>query len=519
MIKYSGNYHQYLIGVKTRTLLRRAATTALIFMMTAVISTFIPGTVSGATSLMEEKLLFEKAIQERAEKIVEKITGSKDMVVLTNVELAYEEPKEGQKRDFIGAQRAEEDYLPGITYSYVPFDTYNIGQQNVITKRITVLITLPLGTPENIVERVKKETNELLGLNPLRGDTVQVAKITFTKETKKLADYFADYSQHIYWLFMMILLTLFLFGPLSHFFKTIVKAMELRIEADTRIRGGAELTGAGGALGGGAGLPLSGPIELTLDRRRPQLKEGDQSQMKRFGFINDGNLKNLIYLVKKEPPETIAVVISYLPQGMASQILTSLPPATQAKVAMNLATVKILDPSEVDVIEKDIKTKIDYLLGGEDSFMQILDSVDRETQENILKTLETENPTLAVKLKSQLFFFEDLVLLDKSSILKVIRECQRRQVSLALALKNAPEDIKLKIMDALTEGARAMLAEQIDLLGEVSEKRISEERKLIESTVKDLEKNGDIVIDRSKKGGTDSSGGGTGGGYDIVTRK
>jgi len=482
--------------------------------------------IFSATSLMEEKLLFEKAIQERAEKIVEKITGSKDMVVLTNVELAYEEPKEGEKQDFLGARRAEEDYLPGITYSYVPFDTYNIGQQNVITKRITILITLPINTPENIVERVKKETNELLGLNPLRGDTVQVAKITFTKETKKLADYFTDYSQHIYWMFMMLLLTLFLFGPLRHFFKTIVKAMELRIEADTRIRGGAELTGAG--LGGGAaGLPLGGPIELTLDRRRPQLKEGDQTQMKRFGFINENNLKNLIYLVKKEPPETIAVVISYLPQTMASQILTSLPPATQAKVAMNLATVKILDPSEVDVIEKDIKTKIDYLLGGEDSFMQILDSVDRETQENILKTLETENPTLAVKLKSQLFFFEDLILLDKPSILKVIRECQRRQVSLALALKNSPEDIKVKIMDALTEGARAMLAEQIDLLGEVSEKRISEERKLIEAAVKDLEKNGDIVIDRTKKvskentpgGGTTARGGISDSGYDIVTRK
>ncbi|PKN02129.1 MAG: hypothetical protein CVU77_01530 [Elusimicrobia bacterium HGW-Elusimicrobia-1] len=483
---------------------------ALRLFIAAIFSLLSAASAFAATSLMEEKLLFEKAIQDRAEKIVEKITGSKEMVVLTTVELAYEESKKDGERDaFAGARRAEEDYLPGITYSYVPFDTYSMGQQNVVIKRITVLITLPLETQELLSERVRKETNELLGLNPLRGDTVQVTKIAFSRETKKLREYLEDYSRHLYWFFLMGLLTLFLFGPVRSFFKTVVKAMELKIEADTRIRGGAELTGAG--MGGGGNPFGGGSMELVLDRKRPQLKEGEQNPMKRFGFINDANLKNLIYLIKKEPAESIAVVISYLPQHMASLILTELAPATQAKVAMNLATVKILNPADVDSIEKDIKTKIDYLLGGEENFMQILDSVNRETQENILKTLETENPTLAVKLKSQLFFFEDLILLDKTSLLKVIRESQRRQISLALALKNSPEEIKTRVMDALTEGARAMLAEQIDLLGEVSDKRIQEERKMIEAAVKDLEKNGDIVIDRAKKEQGD--------GYDIVTRK
>lgn len=485
---------------------KTAGAPALFF---AAVLSLLFSSAYAATSLMEEKLLFEKAIQDRAEKIVEKITGSKEMVVLTTVELAYEETKKENERDaFAGARRAEEDYLPGITYSYVPFDTYSMGQQNVIIKRITVLITLPVEIQEALAERVRKETNELLGLNPLRGDSVQVTKIAFSRETKKLREYIEDYSRHLYWFFLMGLLTLFLFGPVRHFFKTVVKAMELKIEADTRIRGGAELAGAG--VGGG-GNPFGGSMELVLDRKRPQLKEGEQNPMKRFGFINDANLKNLIYLIKKEPAESIAVVISYLPQHMASLILTELAPATQAKVAMNLATVKILNPADVDLIEKDIKTKIDYLLGGEENFMQILDSVNRETQENILRTLETENPTLAVKLKSQLFFFEDLILLDKTSLLKVIRESQRRQISLALALKNSPEEIKTRVMDALTEGARAMLAEQIDLLGEVSDKRIQEERKMIEAAVKDLEKNGDIVIDRAKKEQGD--------GYDIVTRK
>lgn len=475
-----------------------------------LVSIFSFTSIYGQASLMEEKLMLEKSIQEKTEKIVEKITGSKDMVVLTTVELEYEEPKNDQNRQsYVGAFRSEEDYLPGITYSYVPLDTYNIGRKNVIIKRITVLITLPDDTTEPIITRVKKETNELLGLNPVRGDVINVAKIIFSKKQKKLIDYFDDYSKHIYWLFLMGLLTLFLFGPLRHFFRTIVKAMELRIEADTRIRSTEGLMGGGAAAA--AGLPFTGgPIELTLDRKRPQLTQGEQNPMKRFGFITDANIKNLIYLLGKESPETIAVVISYLSQHLASTVLTSLPPAVQAKVAMNLATAKILEPSEVDTIEKDIKTKIDYLLGGEENFLQLLDSVDRETQENILKTLESENPVLGAKLKSRLFFFEDIILLDRASVQKVIRECQRRQVSIAIALKHATDELRNKIMETLTEGARAMLSEQIELLGEIAEKRILEERKLVENVVKELEKNGDIIIDRTKKE--------TSAGFDIVTR-
>jgi flagellar motor switch protein FliG len=43
-----------------------------------------------------------------------------------------------------------------------------------------------------------------------------------------------------------------------------------------------------------------------------------------------------------------------------------------------------------------------------------------------------------------------------------------------------------------------MLTEQIDLLGDVSEKRVFEEQRLIANLVREMEKSGEIVIDRSK---------------------
>ena len=71
--------------------------------------------------------------------------------------------------------------------------------------------------------------------------------------------------------------------------------------------------------------------------------------------------------------------------------------------------------------------------------------------------------------------------------------------SIALALKATPEEIKEKITSIMTEDAKAMLKEQMDLLGEVSDKRIAEEHRNIANLARELEKAGIIIIDRTRK--------------------
>jgi flagellar motor switch protein FliG len=128
----------------------------------------------------------------------------------------------------------------------------------------------------------------------------------------------------------------------------------------------------------------------------------------------------------------------------------------------------------------------------------LLDRADKEVQQDILQTLSVQDPVLAEKLRQKIFLFEDILFLDKTTLQKILRETQRRGISLAIMLKGAPEEIKNKVMDCLTEGGRAMLAEQIDLLGEIGEKVIKDEQKKLVSVVRDLINSGEINIDRSK---------------------
>lgn len=468
--------------------------------LSGIVILTVSAVFAAGQSLIDQKLVLEKSIQERAERIIEKIIGSRDVVVLVNVELIKEEKsaKKTEKPVYSGMTTSDEEYLPGITYSYVPIKSESKGVEEIIISKIVVSVTVDKNVQPAIVERIRKEVNALLGLNPIRGDVVDVQKIEFAKKEVKWYESIISTAAYIYWTIGLILLAVFMFGPLRNFFRTVVRAMEMRIESDTRAKGYEDAMRGG--PGGGAPAGLSGPLELTLDRKRPQLGGGEEyRQARKFNFINRDNFKNLVYLLKNENPGKIAVISSYIQPEYASNLIGALSPELQSKVALSLTTPKIIDPEEVEKIEKELKQKIDYLVGGEEYFLGLLDTVDRAAQENILKSIEDTNPALSSKLRQSLFFFEDIIILDRPVLQRVIRELQRQGISLALAMKGASEDLKLRVMDTLTEGARAMLAEQIDLLGEVAEKRVVEEQKMISNIVKELEKNGDILIDRSKK--------------------
>ncbi|MEW6040419.1 MAG: hypothetical protein AB1633_02750, partial [Elusimicrobiota bacterium] len=318
----------------------------------------VPEVILSEESLFEQQLTMEKSIQEKTERLIEKIIGSKDLVVLVNVELEREKSKSKEKPAFPGAMSAQEEYLPGISYSYVPGESQSSEQGNIIVKKIKLLITIDTKIPDVIIARIKKETMGLLKLNTLRGDTLEVEKIAFAKKKTSLNETLNNYGPLIFWTVGLVVLTVFLFGPVRHFFKTIVKAMEIRIEADTRIKGFesammggvANLPSLGTAAGGGEISGISARQAIAQTARQ----EGT-GRAKKFAFIDDDNIKNLVFLLKNEEPEKIAIVTNYLIPAYASIIMNSISPALQSKVAYALTIPKVIDPQEVDTIEKDLK--------------------------------------------------------------------------------------------------------------------------------------------------------------------
>ena len=71
--------------------------------------------------------------------------------------------------------------------------------------------------------------------------------------------------------------------------------------------------------------------------------------------------------------------MSYLNPEEAADVMGTLPMELQGKVALAMATVKQASQESVLRAEDSIKRKIDFLIGGIDRFVNIIDRVDKET--------------------------------------------------------------------------------------------------------------------------------------------
>ena len=155
-------------------------------------------------------------------------------------------------------------------------------------------------------------------------------------------------------------------------------------------------------------------------------------QVRPFEFVRKADASQLLSFIQDEHPQTIALILSYLPTSQAAAVVSSLPPEKQPDVARRIATMDRTSPDVIkeveDVLEKKLNSLVnqDYtIVGGVDSIVEILNTVDRGTEKHIMETLEIEEPELADQIRRKMFVFEDILLLDNKSIQRVLRGQQR----------------------------------------------------------------------------------------------
>ena len=135
-------------------------------------------------------------------------------------------------------------------------------------------------------------------------------------------------------------------------------------------------------------------------------------QVRPFEFIRKTDPSQLLNFIQDEHPQTIALILSYLPASQASMVVSSLPPEKQADVARRIAQMDRTSPDVIKQVEKVLERKLsslvnqDYtIVGGVDAIVSILNSVDRGTEKHIMETLEVEEPELADEIRKKMFVF------------------------------------------------------------------------------------------------------------------
>ena len=224
-------------------------------------------------------------------------------------------------------------------------------------------------------------------------------------------------------------------------------------------------------------------------------------QVSPFEFLRRTDAGQILNVIANEHPQTVALVMAYLPPETAAQVVSSLPDDLQAEVAMRIALMDRTAPEVIREIERVLERKLSSVInqdftsaGGLRSLVDLLNQVDRATERTILETLEEQNPELADEVRRMMFLFEDIVALDDRSIQQVLREVDTKE--LAVALKGTSDEVQEKIYGNMSERAAAIIKEDLEFMGPVRVKTVEEAQQKIVAVIRRLEDAGQIVIVR-----------------------
>ena len=209
--------------------------------------------------------------------------------------------------------------------------------------------------------------------------------------------------------------------------------------------------------------------------------------------------KTIASFLSNEHPQTCAIILAHLDPGHAAATLKELPERFQPEVAFRLATLERIPPGVIKELDQALAHEFRSTgamegsqIGGVEAVAEIINSLDRATETNVLAEIESINPELAENIRQLMFVFEDLVKIDDRGMQTILKEVNSNE--LILALKTCSEQLREKIFANMSERAALMMKEDLEAMGPVKLSEVEKAQQGILRTVKRLEEEGKVVI-------------------------
>ena len=224
-----------------------------------------------------------------------------------------------------------------------------------------------------------------------------------------------------------------------------------------------------------------------------------------FAFLDKADVKSLYSALQNERPQTMALVLSYVDPSKAAGVIEQLPPERQVRVVESIATMESASPAAIKIIEAEMEKKFSSMLttsnvkvGGIDYVAGIMNNLDRSSEKAIFDRLGVDNADLADEIRKRMFVFEDIVTMDDRSVQRFVRDCDPRD--LVLALKSANGDVSNKLFMNMSARMAESIRDDLEITTNVRMKDVEDAQQRIVGIIRDLEEKNEIVI---LKGGKD----------------
>jgi flagellar motor switch protein FliG len=207
-------------------------------------------------------------------------------------------------------------------------------------------------------------------------------------------------------------------------------------------------------------------------------------------------------LVGDEHPQVIASLIAQLDGKLSAKIIPLLQEKLRAEVLIRIATLEELPQSALLELDQIVGKRAasgaqqtSRRIGGTRTVADIINAMDRETSNNVLGAIETENSELHAKIKELLFVFDDLVDIDNKGIQAVLREVSSDILS--VALRGADPTVAEKIYGNMSKRAAEILREDMEARGPVKLTEVESAQREIVAIAQKMAEEGTIILGTS----------------------
>ena len=438
------------------------------------------------------KISLENQLERKLKQVIMEITGTDRVVIFVNTELTS---ARGDSDKLLEKRKGNALVLPGVPEK----KEIGTGQSQMVlgagtskykVNKITLSIWIDNSVPGSIIELIQDIAKNVIGYNQNRGDSINVKKVDF--ESKGFFNsLFA--LPNLFWLiltlvggFMLVTVGLFFMDPL----KKVVPALK-NIDWGL-IRGTGEsntvertMTYEREVLSGRPSASGNEPAALT----------GDKDAALPFSFIRERDIPSLAFLLKDKTAQDIAIAINYIDPAIGMRLLDQFPKDKQVEVALILGHEEI-NMEKVQALEEMVKSRLTYVVGGENKLLALLDMTNEDVRDKIVKTLETKDAQTATRLKSRIKNLEsiirDLPALGIQTLYRNIDAALFAQI-----LKASPEDIQQKVISSLSAGAAERLKEEMELSRPLSGVRLRREKQNLMVLVRRLISEGLVEVENN----------------------
>jgi flagellar motor switch protein FliG len=232
---------------------------------------------------------------------------------------------------------------------------------------------------------------------------------------------------------------------------------------------------------------------LVMVRRSQEAAQGNLAKLQRT------DPQQLGKLLDAEHPQTIALVLAHLDPRRASQVVDNLSEEHKVVSLQRLAEMRQFSPEMAQKVAHILHRRLESMgdtqrqsYSGFKAVADLLNRLNADQAKHILEVIENSDPSLALNIRNLMFTFEDLVTVPAVTVREIVAGVDKRQ--LALALRGANDELRATIFRSMSSRAVEMLKEDMEVLGPVRSKEVTQAQQEILSLARRLEAEGKVVL-------------------------